>query len=216
MAAFLVIVNAQHAFSQEDMDPVDTIIYCGSLDNNDKKLACFDAAYHHYSQERMAQKADSPRAESFAHGKVVDGNAAEGKTPNGKISGGLASSPAKNTKPAQSIEQDGVRSQHAAKAAPSQAMAGNNRRKMIVREITVDDLELPLETTITAFNMNKRGDFKLQIAEGWIFARSDGPTPPNTDLTGASVVLEKNFLGNWRMSIPDMKKPLWIKPDERE
>ncbi|WP_150007438.1 hypothetical protein [Iodidimonas nitroreducens] len=153
-----------------------------------KKLACFDAAYHHYSQERTAKKADA----------------------------GVMSSSAKNTKPAQSIEQEGVRSQHAAKAAPSQAIAKDNRRKMIVREITVDDLELPLETTITAYNRNKRGDFKLQIAEGWIFARSDGPTPPNTDLTGASVVLEKNFLGNWRMTIPDMKKPLWIKPDERE
>ncbi|GER05495.1 hypothetical protein JCM17846_31770 [Iodidimonas nitroreducens] len=39
--AFLIVANTQYAFSQEEMDAVDTIIYCGSLEDNEKKTGLF-------------------------------------------------------------------------------------------------------------------------------------------------------------------------------
>lgn len=90
---------------------------------------------------------------------------------------------------------------------PEQAAPGSR----VMREAGPDDLDLPLETEITRFGMNSAGDFRLKIREGWIFERAGGP-PAEEDMTGRTVTLEKNFMGNWRMTLPDQKRPYWIAP----
>ena len=84
-------------------------------------------------------------------------------------------------------------------------------RLEITRPATVDDLPLPLETTITAFNMNRRGDFRFRIAEGWVFERAYGPDVKES-LLGKKITLKKNMFGNWRGIIEGETKPIWIRP----
>jgi len=77
----------------------------------------------------------------------------------------------------------------------------------------VSDLELPVETLITGYNANSRGDFRLRIAEGFVFEDAGGPGF-SEDPNGKTVTLSKNFLGNWRMEVPGEAQLIWLRPVE--
>jgi len=180
--------------------PAETILHCGALDKRVTRLACLDAAYRHFT-DQVGNQTDDPAA-------VADGG--DRSPPSQPPSSDVATA---KRSPSSSDAADSAAAETARAASDGTEVAGRGR--LITREATLEDIGLPLETRVTAFNMNRRGDFLLKIEEGWVFRRASGPPAPG-DLTGQTVVLEKNFLGNWRLQIPSRVKPLWVKPVEGE
>lgn len=181
--------------------PVETILHCGALGKETARLACLDAAYRFFTA-RDAHQVD--------HALVETGNGDRSPPSRSQSYPSGVNDAASGTASSKTV--GGINAETAGTATGNEETV-HRRGLLMTREVTLDDIELPLETRITAFNMNWRGDFLLEIEEGWVFKRASGPLPPS-DLTGQSIVLEKNFLGNWRIHIPSRVKPLWVKPVE--
>ncbi len=105
----------------------------------------------------------------------------------------------------------GMRPSSGSAGVPTAAVVSRGTQVEIRRHATVDDLPLPFETTVTAFNMNRRGDFRFRIAEGWVFERAYGPDVKES-LLGKKITLKKNLFGNWRAVVEGQTKPIWIRP----
>ncbi|GER05319.1 hypothetical protein JCM17846_30010 [Iodidimonas nitroreducens] len=86
------------------------------------------------------------------------------------------------------------------------------RGRVVEREASADDLALPLTTTITGYNSNSVGDFKIRISEGFVFESAGRKMPAGIEPDGQTVVLSKNFLGQWRMKLPNYEKLFEISP----
>ncbi|GER01066.1 hypothetical protein JCM17845_16890 [Iodidimonas gelatinilytica] len=86
------------------------------------------------------------------------------------------------------------------------------RGQTIQRAAEPNDLTLPLETTITDFNSNSIGDFRIRIKEGFVFENTGTSRITDGDFSGKSVTLDKNFLGQWRAKIEGYNQKFNIKP----
>jgi len=96
-------------------------------------------------------------------------------------------------------------------AASGDAANDPSARRSSGRTASPEDFDLPHETTVTAYNANQRGDFRLRVAEGFVFEKAGGPSF-SEDPSGKTVTLTKNFLGNWRLEVPGESRQLWVRP----
>lgn len=167
---------------------LEDFMTCGRIDDAQDRLDCYDTLH-----ERL-----TPAPPPAKTGAAETGQRQADSAPK-----------ASREAPRQTVTNRVERTPPPSESAPRREQAAPGSR--VMREAGPDDLDLPLETEITRFGMNSSGDFRLKIREGWIFERTGGP-PARNDMTGKTVTLEKNFMGNWRMTLPDQKRPYWIAP----
>ncbi|WP_281299696.1 MULTISPECIES: hypothetical protein [unclassified Iodidimonas] len=86
------------------------------------------------------------------------------------------------------------------------------RGSFVTKLATAEDLTLPLETKIMDFAQNRAGDFKIRISEGFVFESAGGRIPDDINAKGQTILLTKNFLGQWRMKLSSYEKLIEIRP----
>lgn len=178
-----------YALAQEnDADALADFMACGRIDDAQDRLDCFDRVHARLTPAPPTAADNAPAQEN---------RQADNRDATAQRQGRQAVT---NRVERQETTRDTT--QRREQAAPG---------GRVMRDAGPDDLDLPLETEITRFGMNSSGDYRLQIREGWVFERAGGP-PAQEDMTGRTVTLEKNFMGNWRMKLPDEKRPYWISP----
>lgn len=179
---------------------------CREIADSEKRLACYDALAEEFrSGSGNTGEPTDPELDSSGPGD--DGVAAEPAAPE-------AGEPPQET--VSPTEETGA-PQPEAEVAPGEAKAGDaapsgSRQERVA---TPEDLSIPHRGRIESFASNRRGDYRFRISEGIVFERAGGPGIPSADLTGASVTLSRNFLGQWRARVEGQPRELWVSPVDR-
>ncbi len=208
LAAALTISSAR---AQSDTDVLSDFLACDAIDAPADRLTCFETTLKLYKIRYGLLRSDP---DSLARDDQSRSNRGglPGAVRRGDVDSG-ALPPLGGRSAARSEDRDRAASDSAAprgdRVSPGDRVT---RGREVTRAATVEDLPVPLETTITGYNGENRGDrFRLRIAEGWVFEDAGGPGF-SEDPTGKTVTLTKNFLGNWRMKVPGERERVWIKP----
>lgn len=177
------------------------LLACGRIEDAEKRLACFDALAGQYESGAAPTPGDQGA-------RASQGRPADREPP------GRAGEEVTTRVPA---GPDGTRSTAGpGQPATTQSPAGREPETAPAREISrVEDLSVPHQTRIEAFAANRRGDYRFRIEEGFLFERAGGPKVQVENLTGATLTLDKNFLGQWRARVDGRARELWIRPVER-
>ncbi|MBK5920691.1 hypothetical protein CCR80_06515 [Rhodothalassium salexigens] len=203
-AALAGLAGAGITAADAQQDAFSDFYACDTIDTAAERLACFDAVM---------------KKQKLIRG-IRDGSAASAAA-NRTNYKALRSGPVQSA-PLDRMDDERSRTARgpvddrpaAATARPRAATPAvpPNRARAGAAVVDFDDLEPPHETTITGFNKNDLGDFKLRIAEGLVFKSAGGPKLSTDDLTNTRVTLVKNFLGQWRMRVPGESQPIWLSP----
>lgn len=194
-------VFAPSAAAQNEV--VTGLLECRQIADADRRLACFDALAGEYGpraggeagQTGADTEESGPRDERVAGEPVAPKTGMESPEPGGSDRESAAESG--DTPPGSSPGT----------GSPGDTEAG--------RIASAEDLPLPYEGRIKAFASNARGDYRFRIGGGIVFERAGGPGVPGGDLTGAAIILSKNFLGQWRARVEGQPRELWVSPVRR-
>jgi len=201
--AFLLSVASLPAGAQPDGAEIfSELLACDPMTDPTQRLACYDAVLKQYkvrfgllegrAEEFAAQRPPTAPVRQQQPRRPAVPPAQVSQVPLDDLSG----------------RPDGGRAARSSPSRPTSSQA-------MEQPASPSDLDLPYETRITGYNANARGDFRLQIAEGFIFQDADGPGF-SEDPTGKTVTLTKNFFGNWRIEVPGEGQLVWVKPLDRE
>ena len=181
LAALMVAAAGPRVSAQSDADAFSDFYACDAINAPAERLACFDAVM---KKQKLIRGIRDGSAES----------AAENRT-NYKA---LRSGPV-NRAPLNPVrgEANGATGSNRGSAGASSSRGAAARSG----QLDFDDLTVPYETRVVAYNANAVGDFKLRIAEGLVFESTSG-AEMREDPTDKTVTLRKNLFGQWRLKIP--------------
>lgn len=178
------------------------LLACGRIDDAEKRLACFDALAGQYESGAAPTTGDQGA-------RATEGRPEGRETPAPRAGEDVTTRVPAGPDATRSTTGPG-------QPATTQTPAGRERETTPAREITrAEDLSVPHQTRIKAFAANRRGDYRFRIEEGFLFERAGGPKLQGEDLAGATLTLDKNFLGQWRARVDGRARELWIRPVKR-
>lgn len=212
VVATLPLVLAAPAAAQQD-DVLFDLMKCDRFTDQAERMACFNSMVDAYKRQ-IGSEAATEAAPAPAAVPTPQGWRSVEPAPADVTEAAKAAAAADTAAPA--VEED-LRDldDEALRNRVETFYAATRGPQVPPREPTVDDLPLPFETTVTAFVTNSVGDFKLRIKEGWVFERSGGPDIKTASLKGKSALIQKNFLGQWRLKVEGEPLLIAVRPVER-
>jgi len=175
------------------------LLACDPIEDAEQRLACYDNVLQQYKLRFGVIEGEPEELQAESRGRSVDSR--------GRAS---RSSPAGSRSGAGGETRGDETAGRRAGGAGGASGRGAGRRNAAAATSPAQ-LDLPHETTITGFNANQQGDYRLRIAEGFVFEKAGGPEF-SQDPSGKTVTLSKNFMGNWRLAVPGESQELWVSP----